>query len=209
MNLFIINKNTVRLSKIDNLTCPVDGGPLFNFASRLKLIRSSLLNQSREEFSSYINIPEITIRSWETKKASPSDTSLTRLVQSLNERSLMVTKEWLKEGTGPSPLDYFRTQPQNNDQNKCIIQIKEGLKPFFKAGDSIHCIEVNCEEIEHKDIIITSKDSNDFIAKALRTEDEELFISPMVKNDMGPMLRFNKKKDKVFKIIGFERHSEA
>lgn len=182
-------------------------GSLLDFAGRLKLIRS-LVEQNRETFAKFINMPLMTLRSWETRKTIPTKSSINKLLDKLTEKDIQVTREWLVDGIGSPPLNVYDDSIKKNstpDGKKKII-LEEKISPLLKKGDVVECELVSDDDVQHQDLIIACENDNYFLGRALYSFDDELFIAPIIDNDISPLKRYHKKRIQLFKIVSF-KHS--
>ncbi len=74
-----------------------------SFCDRIKAMRANLLSVTRAEFSKLFEIPEITLRSWESGKTIPSEPSVEKLLFHFQKNNVVVEKRWLVSGVGAKP----------------------------------------------------------------------------------------------------------
>ncbi len=78
---------------------------LNSFGARLLYFRKHILKMKRIDFVSTLELPLISIQSWETEKTAPSKRSLLIIEAALDKHKIPYSKKWLFKGEG-SPLDF-------------------------------------------------------------------------------------------------------
>ena len=187
-----------------------------DFSSRLKLIRTVLLKMNREEFARAVDFPEITIRSWESKKIIPHAASIEKLIFNLNQREgLKITKEGLLEGKGFLPFsntseilskiseeDIFLSK----NQEGLIHQITDKQRNFYlKEGDIVGGIPlVGVPENQSLCLAQYKTDEKVQIVQIFVTDKEEVLLLPLPSvQDQKPTL-FDPQNVSLYRIVFFK-----
>lgn len=133
---------------------------LSSIAERLKYARS-ISHLDRIAFSSKYNIPESTLRLWESGRGPISQKGLDKCLEALQQEGINVTLEWLKEGKGDLPthdialISFIKNSNSSSSLNKdyfqeiysflsskfpgCIFYNinNEDMMPFYKPGEFV------------------------------------------------------------------------
>jgi len=150
-------------------------------SERLRYLRS-LTRLDRKSFAELYNIPEVSLRLWETSKAPMTTKAANRCIKGYLQEGIDVTLEWLKDGTGSVPtinrsLISFNESSSasssnilNDIQNDfkyfrktypgCVLYeiTTEEMAPSYKKGDFVlGRINANAKEIHLKNCIIQLK----------------------------------------------------
>lgn len=137
-----------------------------NSAERLKYLRQ-LLGLTRAYLQENHQLPEITLKSWESGKIKLSKSSVDRCVDIYKKEGLIVSADWVLEGIGLDPViqsslsDYFLTSSEHESQediyqdeetlmmrdanvfkenysNAVVMLVSsDEMEPYYKAGDYV------------------------------------------------------------------------
>lgn len=161
------------------------------FSDRIKTIRTHLLGITRVEFSKRFDIPEVTLRAWETGRTEPTTSSLDKLIKNFRRRNLQIEKEWLFSGKGFPPIS-----PSNhvfgalNDEsflpslkkNDIVINIQgDSYEPKYPKDCNIGAIHYDQPFENHTDVIVSDKNKKTSIMKLVLDVFEKPILVPLNK----------------------------
>lgn len=182
------------------------------FSKRLKIIRH-FLEKTREEFAKLIEVPEITIRSWELKNVIPNDKSLYKIVENLKKNNIVISSDWLLTGHGQNPFQNNEVKTHNSLSLLCdtfLTVYPHGLTlkivgniflPFFKSGDIIGAIPFS--DLKAHDLVIkinhTCKEDIKIYQTCI-TEEKKIILAPIHQGESFSKV-YSKNDQNLYKII--------
>lgn len=109
---------------------------------RIRYVRQHLLKMTRADIHNKYGIPVDTIVAWENGKVNLTEKAVDRYIKVFEQESILVTREWIINGSGRSPklifdfnkyLSDIPTPPNylNNSQNEDLFILKE--VEYFKS----------------------------------------------------------------------------
>ncbi len=113
--------------------------------TRLRFIRS-LTGLSRLAIEEKYQLPEITLKKWETGKMAISDKGIDKCIEIYKQENISATCEWIKNGTGPLPTFISLIESQDSDiqyfkstySNLLIYQIaNDEMAPKYNMGETV------------------------------------------------------------------------
>jgi transcriptional regulator with XRE-family HTH domain len=113
--------------------------------TRLRFIRS-LTGLSRFAIEEKYQLPEITLKKWETGKMAISDKGIDKCIEIYKQENISVTYEWIKNGIGPLPTFTSLIKNQDRDiqyfkstySNLLIYQlINDEMAPKYNIGETV------------------------------------------------------------------------
>lgn len=158
--------------------------------SRLRFLRS-LTGLTRSAIELKYNLPEITLKKWETGKLLLSAKAITKCITIYRNEGITVTENWLLTGTGIPPnlypndyvqsfsygkdIDYFKQQYPN-----CIICSisSEEMLPKYKPKDIVigFITEREIAIYHNLDCIIQMKNGDILLRKLLIAENSKPYL---------------------------------
>lgn len=113
--------------------------------TRLRFIRS-LTGLSRLAIEEKYQLPEVTLKKWETGKMAISDKGIDKCIEIYKQENISATSEWIKNGTGPLPAFMSFVESQDSDiqyfkstySNLLIYQItNDEMAPKYNMGETV------------------------------------------------------------------------
>lgn len=168
---------------------------------RLRYLRT-LTKLDRTAISMKYNIPEVTLRFWETGKAPLTKKGISRCLDIYHKEGIRVTEEWLSNGFGDLPhldpllmtlsnvsnlqnefkiniqqdLNYFK-----NTYSNCIFfEIKDNeMLPIYKKGDFIICKISNhdLKLLNQKDCIVFLESNEIIFRRVFISEQDKMSLN--------------------------------
>ena len=165
-----------------------------DFGARLRAIRMVILNMSRQEFSNKFDIPEITVRAWETGKTNITKLSLEKLVKRLRSEQIAVSEEWLLSGKGISPFSTLNIEKRDlcekdiflsNNLGSIILEIADSsYEPLFGRGDIVGGTPTDISMLKNYGLVlIDTNNKQKEIKRSVFTDDKKLIFIPVYLNN--------------------------
>jgi transcriptional regulator with XRE-family HTH domain len=136
--------------------------------ARLRFIRA-LSGLTRKEIEAKYDLPEITLRKWETGKLLISKKGAKKCLIIYKNENIIATEEWLYNGTGSHPYLSIEFGNQNDYSDKIVSYFKEiyqncivlkindeAMLPIYKTSELVvgDVYRGNLEKLHNKDCII-------------------------------------------------------
>ena len=158
---------------------------------------------SRKYLSDRYGIPQITLQKIENSERKITEQSLHKIINIYKSDNILVTREWILNGTGEKPRYIFPDNPitdnflqdfidkdelainreieffeKNNPNSKVIILEDNDMAPYYKKGDYVGGIEISSEKYENLssiDCIVLVKGQNSYLLRTVDIDDENTF----------------------------------
>lgn len=124
--------------------------------TRLRFIRS-LTGLTRLAIEEKYQLPEITLKKWETGKLAISDKGIAKCLEIYKQENIFTTHDWIKNGIGPLPT--FATLNKNQDQDLAYFKntypnlliyeiVSDEMAPKYNIGETVLGLIEN-KEFDH------------------------------------------------------------
>lgn len=171
-------------------------------SERVKKLREEY-RFTRKYFYEKHGLPEITLQKIENSDRRLTENSIKKIINIFKKENIVVTREWIMNGTGEKPKYIFQENPvvnfngveftnsdeiltnreieffeKNNPNSKVIILEDNDMSPRYRKGDYVGGVELPKQkylEINNMDCIVLVKDHGDYILRTVHKDADNSF----------------------------------
>lgn len=155
--------------------------------TRLRFLRS-LSGLTRNAIEQKYQLPEITLKKWETGTAPLTDKGISKCIKIYNQEGIAVSESWLESGLGAFPMLSYNIKSSDDNItsdisyfqktyiNSIVYQIdSEEMLPLYKPTETvIGLIRHDITGLNNKDCIVALSDESLLFRRVLIKSDNSI-----------------------------------
>lgn len=162
----------------------VDEDDVSKIGLRIKAARV-LTSYNQEEFAEKFGFGHASVKNWELGRSIPRKDTFIKIISSLGESGVQVTRDWLLYGSGSGPThsanasemspnaigldkemaEFERWCKQNKFKSLIATVSDDAMAPFYFEGDCIGAVELDFNEYQKRSTLIAKEIEAPFLVE--------------------------------------------